>query len=107
MRPRIPLVVYWPENQVKRAKYMRLVGIVPLLIATVVPSAAGGQNQCNNTEFIRPFPPSELRGAYEFSSDEQFHYAIPYAAAAVRCAAYATFRELGAAAQPITDCDCS
>lgn len=91
----------------KRAKYPWVVGIVPLLVATVVPSAAGRPNQYSNTDFIRPFPPSELRGAYELSSDEPFHYAVPYAAAAVRCAAYATFRELGAAVQPITVCDCS
>lgn len=64
-------------------------------------------NQYGNTNFIRPFPPSEYRGAYEFSPNDQFHFAIPYAAAAVRYAAYSTFRELGTAVQPITICDCS
>jgi len=64
-------------------------------------------NQYGNTDFIRPFPASEYRGAYEFSENDQFHYAIPYAAAAVRYAAYATYQQYGKALQPITICDCS
>jgi hypothetical protein len=64
-------------------------------------------NRYHNTEFLRPFPPSQLPGAYDLSFHEEFHHAVPYASAAVRYAAYRTFRALGKAPVPMEICDCS
>jgi hypothetical protein len=72
--------------------------------------AGGGSSATNrygNTAYLRAFPDSRIRGAYDMSFHQEFHYAIPYAAAAVRYAAYRVYQQFGSSPAPMEICDCS
>lgn len=56
---------------------------------------------------VRPFPRPALVGAYGMSALDEFHYAAPYAGAAVRYAAYRVLEQYGPTANPMEICDIS
>lgn len=53
------------------------------------------------------FPVSRLRGAYQMTSNRQWHYAERYAVAAVEYCCYSVFRKLGAIPWSLLVMDCS
>ncbi len=78
---------------------------VPIILAILLCASFASANRYGNASYLKPFPPSEVKGAYEFSPNSQFHYAVPYAAAAVRYAALKTHAALGPAVVPPVICD--
>jgi len=81
--------------------------LAPLALAASIPVSGWAANRYGNAAYLKPFPASEIPNAYQFSPNAQYHFAVPYASAAVRYAAYQTYREYGAAPVPMTVCDCT
>lgn len=76
--------------------------------AVVTPSeGASARRGDASAAFVQPFPRSAVLGAYTMTPWDEYHYAIPYAAAAVQYAAYRVMERYGRTANPMEVCDIS
>lgn len=80
---------------------------VTIVVLTLLVAASALANRYGNASYLKPFPASEVKNAYQFSGNDQFQHAVPYASAALRYAAIATAKELGPGIVPPVVCDAS